>query len=161
MEVSANSFKITTNLRGERALQFVYADRAMLVVYSPGCPHCPKAIEQVKLACSRTGVKMAIMDATSNMDFIRDTVGTTTPINEVPFILNFVNGMVNGRYVGPYESETIITFIVSGALPIPKDSDSVDSKEPLGVRSSRAGPTCTVDTIYQPVCTSNVCYMPL
>lgn len=85
----------------------------VLVMYkTQNCPHC-RTLEPifVRLSQKDRNVKYGICDLSAGREIIGWSRSTTTPIQNVPHILFYFNGMPVARYKGERSEMNILSFI--------------------------------------------------
>ncbi len=62
--------------------------------YKPTCIHCSRLKPVLDTFVNENNVNFYKVDTSKNINFIRDTMKTDTPIKFIPFLLVFKNGNV-------------------------------------------------------------------
>lgn len=118
---------INANVRLKMSIYYLSADEfsvenGRLAIALPGtalvmyttktCMHCIKFIPEYKMLPKRmTGITIAICDLDDNRGISRMSQTTLTPIDKVPKIILYVNGLPKAVYSGVRNNNEIIKFI--------------------------------------------------
>lgn len=102
------------NLNGENVLCCKKIEGPCLIYfYSNNCKHCFTLTPIFnKLPNNLSGCSFGKINIDDNKSFIMRSQNSTTPINEVPFIIYYDNGIPISRYSGEYDMKAIIDFIL-------------------------------------------------
>jgi len=84
-----------------------------LVMYTTkGCTHCIKYLPEYKMLPKRmTGITFAICDLDENRGISRMSQTTVTPIDKVPKLILYINGLPKAVYSGTRNNAEIMKFI--------------------------------------------------
>jgi len=84
----------------------------LIVFYSKECQFCHKTLSIFKqLPQIVNGCKFGMVCVNRNMEVVEKSKNTIAPIEYVPDIILFVDGIPYVRYDGPHEIENVKTFI--------------------------------------------------
>lgn len=86
----------------------------LVYYYSPQCKYCINFTPFFQSLATRlvSTVKFGIVNCKNIMDTINQSLDSTTPISEVPYIMLYSNGWPVERYMGPADIESIKNFII-------------------------------------------------
>jgi len=105
--LSADEFSVE-----DRKLAIALPGTALVMYTTKTCTHCIKFIPEYKMLPKRiTGVTVAICDLDDNRGISRMSQSTVTPIDKVPKIMLYVNGLPKAIYSGVRTNNEIIKFI--------------------------------------------------
>lgn len=106
-------------------LSLTYESKGLNLVlfYSTECPYCINLINKFKqLPLLVNGCQFAMVNVNRNMNVIEKSKNTIAPIQFVPDVILYVNGMPYIRYDGPHDIQHIKNFIVDIYKQIQKTS---------------------------------------
>lgn len=84
----------------------------MVLFYSPQCEFCHEILAIFNdLPVKVRGCSFGILNIEEHIQPIRNSIGTTTEIKVVPYILLFKDGRPSIRYSGPPNIDSVIEFI--------------------------------------------------
>jgi len=130
---------------------------SLVLFYSKQCIHCHSFIPKFKqIPQMVSGCQFGLVNVSSNVNIVKMSESTVSPIKYVPYILLYINGKPFMQYDGPRTSKDVREFIVNvskqlnekqyfsniQAVKKPKPEDSIP-------------PYC----IAKPKCDGDVCYL--
>jgi hypothetical protein len=111
----------------------------LIVFYSKECQFCHKTLSIFKqLPQIVNGCKFGMVCVNRNMEVVEKSKNTIAPIEYVPDIILFVDGIPYIRYDSPHEIEDIKTFIFSVYEKLQKTCFSEDANKNAQSRSPPA-----------------------
>ncbi len=112
--LNAGDFEIRENVKG-KLLGMTHQTNGLELVlfYSKECQYCDKLLRQYKqLPNLIKGCKFGLLNINHNKKVVELSQQTISPINYVPDIILYVNGLPYIRYEGPSEKEMIKNFVI-------------------------------------------------
>lgn len=112
--LNGNDFEIRENVKG-KLLGLTHKTNGLELVlfYSKECQYCDKLLKEYKqLPNLIKGCKFGLLHINHNKKVVEMSQQTISPINYVPDIILYLNGLPYIRYEGPSEKEMIKNFVV-------------------------------------------------
>jgi len=131
---------------------------SLILFYSTQCEFCQNLIPLFKqLPGGVSGCQFGMINVSHNKQCVLLSRETIAPINEVPYIIMYVNGKPFLRYKGPHDQREISRFIVEVANNVNKNESfnkdtQIKENTKSGIPDYTTGiPLCGPD--------SKVCYL--
>jgi len=110
----------------------------LIMFYSKECQFCDNLINKFKqLPTIVNGCKFGMVCVNRNMDVVEKSKNTISPIEYVPDVILFVDGIPYIRYDGPHDIESIKTFIFNVYERLQKTCFSDQQNQPPPNPNSR------------------------
>lgn len=131
---------------------------SLVLFYSKKCVHCHTFIPIFKRIPSLiSGCHFGLVNVTQNVNLIKLSESTISPIKFVPYVLLYVNGKPFLRYDGPRSEIGVKKFIidVSKKLNNKQYFSNMQNKQRTVKKDDKIPPYC----IAKPKCDGDVCYL--
>lgn len=109
-----SKFGHNENLSNNKPILYLQRNRGLFMVlfYSPNCEFCHEILNIFNdLPVKVRGCNFGVLNIEDHIQPIKQSLGTTTEIKVVPYILLFKDGRPNIRYSGPPNIDSVIEFI--------------------------------------------------
>lgn len=147
---------LTSNDFEAKSGKFLYKNAkpelTLILFYSTNCPHCKPILPLFQqLSLRLRGCKYALMNVGENYSAAVASRQTSTPINYVPLVVLYYNGLPIKQYSSQYTFENLKNFLMAAAKEM-HSSKSQDTEQ------TKETPAFTTGT---PYCDeeSGVCYL--
>lgn len=129
---------------------------SLILFYSTQCPHCHTFIPCFKrLGGTIGGCQFGMINISKNREVVMMSKKTIAPIEYVPYVVLYVNGIPFMRYDGPQDEREIRNFVTDVA-------NQLQTKEKFSSEKvKQTGKGIPAYTIGKPLvgCDGNVCYL--
>jgi hypothetical protein len=107
-----DDFHVRAGEKGNMLCMTGWKGLALVMFYSIECKFCTNLIAKFKqLPTIVNGCKFGMVCVNRNMDVVEKSKNTIAPIEYVPDVILFVDGVPYIRYDGPHDIDNIKTFI--------------------------------------------------
>lgn len=112
--LNTQDFTIRNGEKGKLlCLQYESNGLTLVLFYSKECKFCDNLINKFKqLPSAIHGCQFAMVNVNRNMDLVEQSKSTIVPLEFVPDVILFVNGLPYMRYDGAHEISAIRDFIL-------------------------------------------------
>lgn len=132
---------------------------SLILFYSTQCTYCQSLIPMFKTLPGKIGgCQFGMINVSQNKQCIMMSAKTSVPIQEVPYIILYVNGHPYMRYKGPQDIEEISRFLVEVSKQISSEEKNKQPEQNKNVKSQKNS-TIPAYTTGVPICEGNVCYL--
>jgi thioredoxin-like negative regulator of GroEL len=116
--LTTDDFNVGKSVKGP-VLRHSIPGFSIVLFYSVQCKHCQKLIPMFKrLPGSVGGCQFGMINVSSNKAAVKMSAGTIAPIEYVPYIILYVDGMPFMRYSGPHELSELKRFVLEVATKV-------------------------------------------
>ena len=132
---------------------------SLILFYSTQCEHCQSLIPIFKrLPGSIGGCQFGMINVSHNKNCIIMSRQTIAPINEVPYIVLYVNGKPYMRYRGPHDPSEIGRFIIEVSQKVQTNQNFTKDDQRIKQNTKSGIPEFTIG---KPLCGTDdkVCYL--
>lgn len=157
-----------TNSKNGKLLSHKLPGLSFVLFYTNGCKYCKIMAETFKkLPSLYKGIKFCMFNLTNKLNFIQTVKKETiTPIDYVPYMMVYVNGIPYVQYTGEYDVNKCLAFLSNVEKAIhdskmkSRMTSSLVKKEP--VKEEKKRHPCTLGI---PICgdgkRDNVCFVTM
>lgn len=111
--LETSDFKIKPSGNGLLLTQNI-PNLSFVLFYTNDCPHCKTMLSILKLLPNMyKGIKFCSINVSNKINFIRQTSKTLTPLEYVPYMMVYIDGVPYVQYTGDYDASKICEFIMS------------------------------------------------
>lgn len=131
---------------------------SLVLFYSKECVHCHTFIPVFKRIPSViSGCQFGLVNVTRNINLVKLSKKTISPIKFVPYVLLYVNGKPFLQYDGPRTEDGVKKFIieVSKKLNSKQYFSNIQKSQKESKEDNKIPPYC----IARPKCDGAVCYL--
>lgn len=148
--LSSSDFRVVKRETGD-IMRHEIPGFSLILFYSTQCPHCENFITIFKrLPGSIKGCHIGMLNVSTNKQCVYNSRETIAPIDYVPFIILYYNGIPTTIYSGPPNPPDIGQFVVEMSRQIQSE------QPPPNLQKGRTIPAFTIGV---PLCGDNVCYL--
>ena len=116
--LKTDDFSVGNSVKGP-VLRHEINGFSLVLFYSVQCPHCRNLIPIFKrLPGSVGGCQFGMINVSSNKECITMSKGTIAPIEYVPYIILYIDGMPFMRYNGPHDPSELKRFVLEVAAKV-------------------------------------------
>lgn len=105
---------------------------SFVLFFTKHCEYCRYTFPIFKSLLQHVnGCFFAVTDLTYNLDLREKSQGTTTPINVVPYLILYTDGVPFARYSGEYNKSDMTQFIIDACKIISQETSKQETMKRL------------------------------